>query len=202
MQLRPSEWTFFFISEWAAAFPHELVLLVFFSDFFLQKVCCWHTAKWCRTCPKSWRIRMTEARKKMRGNEKNAYNLWYSLIHLIYKLFHLIPIFVRKDDGFSDFSDGILEISLHYFGCEHRCAGDSDGDDGEDEDRRKARDFFESSEIFTSPSTKSSERLRRWKFESSWSAFEFAKRFRTKYTCDGKTSRVQSLQNGPTGPYG
>ena len=58
MQLGPSEWTFLHEISWAS---------YIFSDFF-QKVCCWHTAKWCRTCPKSWRIRMTEARKKMRGN--------------------------------------------------------------------------------------------------------------------------------------
>lgn len=82
------------------------------------------------------------------------YNLWYSLI---YKLFIIIR---SKGRQFLRF------FGWHYFGCEHRCAGDSDGDDGEDEDRRKARDFFESSEIFTSPSTKSSGKLRRWKFDA------------------------------------
>lgn len=82
------------------------------------------------------------------------YNLWYSLI---YKLFIIIR---SKGRQFLRF------FGWHYFGCEHRCAGDSDGDDGEDEDRRKARDVFESSEIFTSPSTKSSGKLRRWKFDA------------------------------------
>ena len=97
-------------------------------------------------------------------------------------------------------------MSLH-FGCEHRWAGDSDGDDGEDEDRRKARDFF------TFPSSKESSEIR-----LKGSAFEF----QTRYTVSkcffhmvapccafakvftrffGTRPKMERLQ-GPMGPYG
>lgn len=179
MQLGPSEWTFLHEISWAS---------YIFSDFF-QKICCWHTAKWCRTCPKSWRIRMTEARKKMRGN-------WDAIQLVIFIDIQIIHNYSFERTTVSPiFRMALLWLwaSLRRWQWWRRRRGWRSAE-GE-------RFLWKFWNLHISVDKKF------WKITPMeiWrqrSAFEFAKRFRTEYTCDGKTSRVQSLQNVPTGPYG